>query len=380
MKSRLTSLLLSLFVVLFSQPLQAQDALELYKEGVSLKDQKKPKEALEKFKQALVIRPDYPDALYESGWCQNELRDYTGAIINLRKARNSWSTYPKVHFELGYAFEKTGLTDSAISSYNKCIQLSPTYSGAYRQLGNIYYEKDDYSRSLEYFRSYERNAKTPPSDYSYFYRKGFMLNARSQYDSAKLALTRSLELKKDYVMTYYELGYAATRLKQAEEAIGYFNSAISLDPKSHIPYNGIGEVYRDVKKDMDMAMTWYAKTLQLNSNERKGNFGMGYCLNAQGKYTEAIPYFRRAIASEDTYTAAYVELGYALYKTQSYTEAEKQFLKALQLNPRNENAHFYIITMYVALRDKTNAQKWLNSLRALNSKYVAELEKKVNTL
>jgi tetratricopeptide (TPR) repeat protein len=380
MKSRHTSLLLSLFVLLLSQPLLAQDALALFKEGVSLKDQKKPKEALEKFKQALVIRPDYPDALYESGWCQNDLRDYTGAIINLRKARNSWSTYPKVHFELGYAFEKTGMTDSAIISYNKCIQLSPAYSGAYRQLGNIYYEKDDYSLSLEYFRNYEKNAKTPPSDYSYFYRKGYMLNASKMYDSAMVALNKSLELKKDYVMTYYELGFSATKLKQAEEAIGYFNSAIPLDPKSHIPYNGIGEVYRDVTRDMDMAMTWYSKTLQLNSNERKANYGMGYCLNSKMKYAEAIPYLRKAIASEDTYTAAYVELGYALYKTQSYTEGEIQLKKALTLNPKSENAHYYLILLYVTLRDKPNAQKWLNSLRALNSKYVAELEKKVNTL
>lgn len=380
MAAKLASIVLFLLVFLSGGILYAQDATDFYKEGVKLKDQKKPKEALEQFRKAISLKPDYTEALYEAGWCQNDIREYNGAILNLRKARNGWPAIPKVYFELAYAFEKTAQTDSAIVTYKKCIEISPTYSGAYRQLGYIAYEKDDCPSGLRYFRDYEKNAKTAPVDYLYWYRKGYMLNATKQYDTAKVALSRSMELKKDYVSTYLELGFAATKLKQADEAIGYFNSAITLDPKSHIPYNGIGEVYRDVKRDMDMAMTWYGKTLQLNSNERKGNYGMGYCLNAKGKYSEAIPYLRKAIASEDTYTAAYIELGYSLYKIQSYTEAETQLLKALSLNPKNENAHYYIILLYVSLRDKTNAQKWLNSLRALNSKYVAELEKKVNTL
>lgn len=380
MKSTIVVLLLSLFVVLPDQSVLAQDATGLFKEGVQLKEQKKPKEALEKFRQAVAIKPDYPDAWYEAGWCLNDLSDYPGAITSLRKARNGWSIYAKVHFELGYAFEKTGQTDSAIAAYKKCLEISAVYSGASRQLGYIAYEKDDYATALGYFRDYEKNAKTPSADYFYWYRKGFMLNATKAYDSAKIALQKSLDFKKDYINTYLELGYAATRLKQAEEAIGYFNNAITIDPKSHVPYNGIGEVYRDVKRDMDMAMYWYGKTLQLNSNERKGNYGMGYCLNSKAKYTDAIPYLRKAIAAEDTYTAAYIELGFALYKTQSYTEAESKLLKALSLNAKNENAHYYLILLYVALRDKTNAQKWLNSLRALNSRYVAELEAKVNTL
>lgn len=193
-------------------------------------------------------------------------------------------------------------------------------------------------------------------------------------------MLKSLEWRKNYTNTYLELGFAASRLKLAEEAIDYYNSAIQLDPKSHIPYNGIGEVYRDVKKDMDQAMSWYRKTLALNENERKANFGMGYCLNSKKLYTDAITYLRRAIASESTYTAAYVELGYSLFKTKNYTEARSNLLKAIELNPQNENAHYYLITMYVEQKDKVSAQKWLNALRALNSRHVAELEPKVSAL
>jgi tetratricopeptide (TPR) repeat protein len=360
--------------------LYAQDAATYYKEGVALKEQKKSREAMEKFKKALALQADYPAALYEIGWCQNDLKDYTGAITSLRKVRNSWPEIPKVYFELGYAFEKTLQYDTARVLYLKCIELSPGYSLAYLQLGYIAYEKNDNPAALAYFRNYEQKAKTSPAGYLYWYRKGFCSNAVKQYDSARVALLKSMEFKKDYINTYLELGYAATRQFKADEAIGYFNTAIQLEPKNHIPYNGIGEVYRDVKKDADQAMSWYRKTLAINENERKANFGMGYCLNSKGLYTEAIVYLRRAIAAEQTYTAAYVELGYSLYKTKNYTDAGINLRKAIELSPASENAHFYLVSMYVELKDKVNAQKWLNAMRAFNSKYLAELEPKVNAL
>jgi len=360
--------------------LHAQDATSYYNEGLKLKEQKKIREAIEQFKDALALQPVYPAASYELGWCQNDLKDYTGAITSLRKARNGWSDIPKVYFELGYAFEKTIQYDSARVSYLKCIELNPGYSGAYRQLGYIAYEKGEYATALQQFSEYEQRAKTPASGYLYWYRKGFSNNAVSKYDSAKVALLKSLEFDKKYANTYLELGYAATKLFQAEEAIGYFNSAIQLDPKSHIPYNGIGEVYRDIKKDMDQAMEWYQKTLAINLKERKANFGMGYCLNSKGLYTTAIPYLRTAIASEPTYVAAYVELGYSLFKTKNFPEAGYNLIKAIEMNPKNENAHYYLISMYVEQKDKVNAQKWLNALKALNSKHVAALEPKVNAL
>lgn len=372
--------IVSFALILVSSFMYAQEATDYLNEGLKLKNLHKSREAMEQFKKALSAKPDYTEALYEIGWCQNDLKDYTGAIASLRSVRNSWPEISKVYFELGFAFMKTKQTDSARTAFGRCIAINPGYSGAYLQLGNIAYENDENSTALSYFRKYEERVKKPSEDYLYWYRKGFVQNALKQYDSAKITLQKSLEWKKNYTNTYLELGYAATRLKQADEAIDYFNTAIQLDPKSHIPYNGIGEVYRDLKKDMDQAMSWYRKTLAINENERKGNFGMGYCLNSKGLYTDAVTYLRRAIASESTYTAAYVELGYSLFKLKNYPEAGFNLLKAIELNPNNENAHFYLVTMYVEQKDKVNAQKWLNALRALNSKQVASLEPKVNAL
>ncbi len=373
------NILLAVFLTSFST-VSAQDATALYNEGVKLKDEKKAKEAIQKFKQAIALKPDYYAAFYECGWCQNDTKDYLGAIISLRKARIGWPAVPKVYFELGYAFEKMEKIDSAIALYNRCLELKPDYSTAFKQLGYINYNDEKYKEALQLFSKYEEAAKKEIRDYLYWYRKGFSYNALKEYENAKTYLNKSMGFKTDYVNTYLELGFASSRLKQDEEAIGYYKKAMELDPKNHVPYNGIAEVYRDNKRNMDEAMAWYQKTLDINPKERKAHYGIGYCLNSKGNYSDAIPHLKTAIENEPTYTAAYVELGYSYYMTGKNTEALSQFSKAISLNPRNENARYYSGLVYIKQGNKTMAQKMVDELKELASKNAAALQKKVDAL
>ena len=95
---------------------------------------------------------------------------------------------------------------------------------------------------------------------------------------------------------------------------------------------------------------------------------------------EAIHYLRTAIEKEPTYTAAYVELGYSLYKTQSLTEAEEKLKKAISLNSKNENARFYLALLYIGQKSKAKAQQIVDELKTLNSKHVESLQAKVDAL
>jgi len=356
------------------------DAASFYNEGVKLKTDRNTKGALDKFKMAIALKQDYTEALYEAGWCQNDLKDYEGAINSLRKARPVWNYVPKLFFELGYAFEKTNQVDSAMQAYNRCIELKPDYAGAYKQLGYLSYTREDYSTALQHFNKYESNAKTEIKDYLFWYRKGYVLNVQNDYANSLAALRKSLDYKTDFSNTYLELGFACKKLKLDDDAISYYKKAMELDPKSYIPYNGIGEVYRDNKKDMNEAMNWYQKSLAIKPEERKAHFGIGYCLNNQGKYNEAIGHLKKAVESEPTYTAAYVELGYSHYMIEKYTEAIDYCNKAIELNPKNENARYYKGLVYVSQKNKVLAQKSVDDLTALSSKLAVTLKSKVDAL
>jgi tetratricopeptide (TPR) repeat protein len=371
---------LLLFNSMFLPALLAQDAETLYKEGKKLRDEKKSVQALEKFKKAVALKPAYTEALYEMGWCQNDTKDYAGAVTSLIRARAAWSHVPKVFFELGYAYQNLDKPDSAIANYERCLQLKPDYSNIHKQMGYVYYNQDKFDKAIQHFALQETSSKTEITDYLYWYRRGYSYNAIKDYTSAKTNLSKSLQYKTDYINTYLELGFACSKLKEDEAAIEWFKKAALIDPKSHIPTNGIAEVYRDNKKNMDEAMNWYKKTLQINSTERKACFGMGYCLNSKSRYSEAIPYLETAIQKEATYTAAYVELGYSYHKTNRNDDALKMFEKALNLNPKNENARFYACLVYIGQKNKTKAQQMVDELKAINSRHTDGLQNRVNAM
>lgn len=358
----------------------SQTAAEWYAKGNDLKLQKNIPGAINAYKEAVKADPGHKDSHYELGWCYNDSKKYTEALAALRKARSLKLNTPKLFFETGYAFEKLGLKDSALANYDRCLALKPDYSLVYKQKGTLAYEQEDYETMLSHFKKYEQYTSTPNQDYLYWYRKGFANNALKRYDSAVVNLKKSLEFRKDYINTYLELGFASNKLKQNDIAIGYFQKAMDIDPKSHIPYNGIAEVYRDNIKDIDQAMSWYKKSLDLNATERKASFGMGYCLNSKGRYTEAITYLKQAIASEADYTAAYVELGYSYYMTNDNTKALETLQKAWELNPSNENSRYYAGLVYISQKDKVKAQQMVDMLKSLNSKNANTLQEKVNKL
>lgn len=376
-------IVLALAGLFLSLSVFAQDANTLYNEGLALKQKKMYKEAIEKYTKATMVDPRHFDANYDMGWCLNELKNYGDAIIVLRKARQIKSDLAKVHFELGYAFQYNNLPDSAEASYNRCLQINPRYSGVFKMKGYLAYDKEKYGDALSYFSQYESisaDNKSEIKDYLYWYRKGYSLNANKEYSSAKVALLKSLEFKSDYINTYWELGFAASRMRLDDEAIGYFQKAISIDPKSHIAYNGIGEIYRDNKKDMNTAITWYDKSLAVNPTERKANFGKGYCLNSLGKYAEAVPFLLTAINSESTYTAAYVDLGYSYYMLGRYEDGLAKLKTAITLNPANVNARYYSGLIYISQRNKTMAQKMVDELKPLHAANASKLQEKVNAM
>ena len=378
---RIITLLLTFMVSInLSYAQITKDVQDLYDQGLKLKEERKVKEAFEKFRLALSINANYTEALYQAGWCQNELKNYNSAIDYLRKAREIWSVIPIVYFELGYAFEKSGNIDSAIKSYNRCLDLKPDYAGACKQLGYIAFGKEDYINALVQFIRYEVASKSDITDYLYWYRKGFTQNVLKDYTNAKISLQKSLAYKTDYINTYLELGFTTTKLKQDDEAISHFKKAIEIDPKSQSSYNGIADVYRDNEKDMNQAMAWYQKTLDINPMERKAHFGMGYCFNALTKYHEAIDHLKKAIEKDPAYTAASVELGYAYFKLGKDADAITQFDKAISQNPKNENARYYACLLYIRVKNKTKAKKMVNELKSLSSRYVTELQPKVDAL
>ncbi|KAK8876176.1 Hsp90 cochaperone [Tritrichomonas musculus] len=90
-------------------------------------------------------------------------------------------------------------------------------------------------------------------------------------------------------------------------------------------------------KEYSKAISFYSDAIELDSNNHTlfSNRSGAYC--ALGKYEQAASDARRAIELKPDWIRGYTRLGAALQGQQDWTAAEQTFLKALELDPDNQN-------------------------------------------
>ena len=270
----------------------AKTAEGFYNDGIKLKDQKKYPAAILSFKNAIAKNPNYKEAFYAAGWCSNELNKYSDALGYLQKAKTLWPDEAKVYLELGYANQQSGKDNEAKDCYNKCLSLKDDYSLAYQYLGNLFFSEKDYKKALQEYDSYSKYEPNITSA-TVYYKMGYCQDDAEKYNDAVSSLNKAISLKAGYVDAYNELGYANKKLEKADDAIKNYNDALRFDPKSTTAINGIGDVYKDVKKDMDEALKTFFRSLAIDPKNKKTNYLIGWCYNDKGKYNDAVPYLKK---------------------------------------------------------------------------------------
>lgn len=376
MKKYLATIITAFFCTLLAssqKPATTKNPADYYDDGKAYEAKKDYSKALEAFKIAISANPSYLGALYEAGWCCNELEKYSDALSFLEKARTLDPSEPKVHFEIGYANQKLGKYDDAIKAYDQCIELKKDYKSAYHYRGNTFYEKGNYARALEDYSTYEIYENNITNDKFYF-RKGYCLNDAGRYSDAIIALKNSVLLNRKYVSTFDELGFAFYKLKIADSAVENYNKSIAINPDSYTPYLGLGDVNKELKKNYDEALKYYLKSIALNPGHKKAQYCVGWCYNEKQQYNEALPYLSKAVSIDSKYNNAIVELGYCYYALKRYNEAITEFKKAIDNDNKLTLPYYYSGLCYVALNTKDDALKMYEKLQSVKPEFAEKLK------
>lgn len=120
--------------------------------------------------------------------------------------------------------------------------------------------------------------------------------------------------------------------------LGAFVSRLGLVGSSWADdYANAGDAV-SLKKDYDSALRFYSQALDEDPDSPKANLAMGITLSKFGRYEEAKKYYEKTIEIKPD-SQAYNNLG-LWYDAQGYLyEAERHFLKALELDPRMSQAY-----------------------------------------
>jgi tetratricopeptide (TPR) repeat protein len=176
--------------------------LNYVKEGRSLKEQGKKKEAILVYKKALKIKNDDYEIYNNIGVLYSELDNFEKAILNYRQAVKLNPKYSIAYNNLGNALQFYGDIDQAIIAYETSLKIQPDFSLVYRNLSTV--------------------KKFKISD-------PILLNMLDLIKNKNLPRDNRINLN-------YALGKAHNDIKDYKKAYFYFNEANDLNSKK-INYN-----------------------------------------------------------------------------------------------------------------------------------------------
>ena len=151
------------------------------------------------------------------------------------------------------------------------------------------------------------------------------------------------------VADYYQAGLQLFNAKDYVKAVQYFSAALSLDPNNTASLQGRANCYYSLGQYQD-ALNDYEKVQAIAPSPQLSQFIQA----VQAKVGPASPASGAAALPVASPGESFNQ-GVALYQQRQYAAAVPDFQKAVQENPADANASYYLGASYLGLGDMKNA-------------------------
>lgn len=165
-------------------------------------------------KEALYYRGNF--ALYALGEPDRAMELY-------RQALKIDPNYVPARYDLAVAYRGLGEVEQAIAEYEKVLKTNPHFPEALSNLGGQYFRKGELDKAVAHFK---KAVAVYPNFIQALSNLGAALNKQKKYKEAVTHLKKALALDPDFAVAYFNLGNARFEMGQLDEAETAFNSAV----------------------------------------------------------------------------------------------------------------------------------------------------------
>lgn len=227
--------------------------------GVFLNRLKRYSEAEEFLKRALHASPfnKFVDRILIINLLQQ--KKYAEVEINASKFLEHTPIDNDVRWLLGIALNSQNKTKEAIKIFEEILRRDPKYEAAYNDLGTIYFFAEDYVLAEKKFR-------------------------------------QVIEINPDDAWYYFALGEVLDALKRYEEAIHYYEIAVSIDPNDIGATISLACLYRFLE-DQKNSSIFLEKARQIVKNDDWYNLSCIESIN--GNLSQSFVYLRNSVDEGD---------------------------------------------------------------------------------
>jgi tetratricopeptide (TPR) repeat protein len=299
-------------------------------------------EALQKGDEALELAPDSPKVLrflaetystlkwYSRAWDYWQRYQKAGGMLD----QSALKKLSEAGEQLGFSRYKAGDAAGALGYYQKVYKFNPDDNTALSWLGRINFEQGKPKVALPYW---QKLVKRTPKDKS------------AQYYLARTQQQVQVGIK---ASDAFYAGLDAYHGSKPQEALSDFQKALGFNAKFKDALSWAGRVSLELSQPKQAADYWQ-KVLALDPDEASAKY---FLKQAQTQISYGV---QAAKAFQD---------GQALYKKGDVKEALEKFLAAAKANPKYEDALVWTARCYQELSQPKQAAGYWKKVLALDPK------------
>ena len=181
------------------------------------------------WRDTVAKNPDCWLALNNLGRIVREAGDIYGAIEHYRAALQVKPDYAEAHYNLGNAFVQLGRMEDAVGQYEWALQLDPNYVGAHGNLAFVLLRTGKVQQAIDHL---EQAVRINPNSTEAQYNLALTLAQNGDLDDAQSHFETAIRLSPGYAEAHYALAMLLTKRNLNNEAVLHLQRAVQLEPTS----------------------------------------------------------------------------------------------------------------------------------------------------
>lgn len=300
-----------------------EKASPVIKQALAAHKEKKYREAINLYQQALAIRPDSPDndeLWFNMGAAQYSMEDYRSAQLSYEKA---YKLDPKGRVDdlyyIGTIQEHYGNGGDAVASYKNYLAQAPNGTNAAVAKARIAALSKDITATIKIKSESQLATEKDAAD---AYAAAVKMQQDKQYDQAIAKYQEAIAKNAKEVDYVYSLGTAYQAKDDYENALLWYTKAKAMEPKGDYIDKAIASVYQDQAAPLvDQAVEKQTK----------------------GDLAGAIPLYQQVVKLVPNNARVWTNLGVCFQQTDAFDQARNAYQKGYDLDSKGEVGNLYLI-------------------------------------
>ncbi|TQV89683.1 serine/threonine-protein kinase [Aliikangiella coralliicola] len=263
-----------------------------------------------------------------------------------------------------YRYDYKDNLDKAISAFEKAVEIDTGFLEATRELAGAYIRAAKIRNGAEWLEQAEIYGKrainlAPQHSLSHSI-LGNVLYAKTEFDKAMQSYQKAIKMDSNNAIAYFGLAKIYKRNGELDKAEQTYLRSLEIN-ENWIVWNYLAVFYYRTNQ-LDKAESAYSMLQKLTPNNDVAYQINGAIQMSRGDYKNALKTFTEAIKIEATGNN-YSNLGTVQFYQKNYDDSIKNFLLAVNLNPKNHKFWHNLGDSY----------RWKKDAKSANSAYYKAL-------